>query len=116
VNNNSPVVTQTGLAFSSGDCGTPGCTDPEALNYDETAGYNNGLCLYPCALSIEDYTVTNPTCGDDADGMVMINPTGQQGFVAYSFNGEDYETNVNTMSNLGNGKRIDESRRHVWCL
>jgi hypothetical protein len=103
VNNTTPVITQTGLAFSSGECGTPGCTDPEALNYDVTAGYNNGLCLYPCALTIDDYTVMNPTCGGDADGEVTINPAGQQGFVAYSFNGEEYQTNVNTYGNLENG-------------
>jgi gliding motility-associated-like protein len=34
----------------------PGCTDPEAENYDETAGFDDGSCTYPPVLGC-----TNPT-------------------------------------------------------
>jgi hypothetical protein len=103
VNNNSPTVTQVGLSFGTNDCGTPGCTDPTALNYDETAGFNNGLCLLPCALTIEDVIVTNPTCFGDMDGSVEVVAAGNQGIASYSFNAGAYVPGNVILEDLGNG-------------
>ncbi|MBL0314978.1 MAG: SprB repeat-containing protein [Flavobacteriales bacterium] len=85
----SPYVVQTGLEFGNIDCGTPGCTDPAASNYNAAADFDNGLCIFPCALAIGDITVTNPTCSTDADGQVVVTGSGNQGYISYTFNGED---------------------------
>lgn len=103
VNTNSPTLNQVGLSFGTGDCGTPGCTDPLAVNYDAEAGFNDGLCLYDCALAITDVMVTNPTCAGDTDGEVEVMVTGNQGTASYSFNGGAFANGDATFSNLGNG-------------
>lgn len=102
----SPYVVQTGLEFGNVDCGTPGCTDPAASNYDSAADFDNGLCIFPCALAIGDITVTNPTCAGDTDGQVVVTGTGNQSFISYTFNGEDLgladDAGI-TVDELGNG-------------
>lgn len=103
VNNDSPAITQVGFDFGTGDCGTPGCTDDAALNYDPNAGFNNGLCLYPCALTIESLTASHPTCFGDEDGSVQVTVAGNQGLVDYSYNGGVFQTGVSTIEDLGNG-------------
>jgi hypothetical protein len=83
-----PFILQNGLEFgSSGNCGTPGCTDPDAINYDSEAGYDNGLCLFDCALEIADLTVSGPTCFGDTDGMISISGAGNQSYIEYIVNG-----------------------------
>jgi hypothetical protein len=102
----SNYIVQTGLEFGSIECGTPGCTDDTALNYNADADFDNGLCIFPCALSVGDLTVTNPTCGGDADGSVMVTASGNQSFVSYNFNGEDLglaDAEGITVVELGNG-------------
>ena len=37
----------------------PGCTDPEAENYDPTAGYDDGTCTYPPILGCMSPTACN---------------------------------------------------------
>jgi hypothetical protein len=41
----------------------PGCTDPDACNYDEDAEVNNGTCVYP-----EPFYDCEGVCVNDADG------------------------------------------------
>lgn len=84
-----PYIVQNGLVFgSSGNCGTPGCTDPAAINYDAGAGYDNGLCLFDCALEVSDLTVSGPTCFGDEDGMISISGSGNQSYIEFILNGD----------------------------
>ncbi|MBL6663215.1 MAG: hypothetical protein ISP71_03830, partial [Flavobacteriales bacterium] len=61
----SEGVIASGGNFSGlfGSCGTFGCTDPSALNYDETVDFEDGSCEYPVALAVElNYFVSSTTC------------------------------------------------------
>ena len=52
-------------AFVLGDCtgcGTPGCTDPSACNFDSSASFDDGTCVY---LDLVD---CSGQCVNDADG------------------------------------------------
>jgi hypothetical protein len=42
--NNTGVLTHMGMYCN----GTPGCTDPDALNYNSNATLDDGSCEYPC--------------------------------------------------------------------
>lgn len=102
---NSAYIIQNNLSFGSGNCGTPGCTDPTATNFDPAAGYDNGLCLYPCNLSL---TVNDnaPACANGTDGSIEVTATGNQSFVNYTFNNQNYgldQDGAQTFSGLGNG-------------
>ncbi len=46
-----------------GVCDVPGCTDPEACNFDPSANYDNGDCTYAAA-----YYDCDGACLNDADG------------------------------------------------
>lgn len=67
----------TGLAFGTGGCGEPGCTDETALNYNPNAGFNNGTCLYECALSMTLESI-DPLCFGDENGTIVVNLSGNQ--------------------------------------
>lgn len=83
-----PFILQNALVFgSSGSCGTPGCTDVDAINYDANAGYDNGLCLFDCALEVADVMVSGPTCFGDSDGMISISGIGNQSYIEFVLNG-----------------------------
>ncbi|MBX7052649.1 MAG: T9SS type A sorting domain-containing protein [Flavobacteriales bacterium] len=102
----SPYVVQTGLEFGNVDCGVPGCTDPAASNYDSNADFDNGLCIFPCALAVDQVTVTNPTCAGDTDGSVTVTGTGNQSFISYTFDGNDLglaDASGVEVTELGNG-------------
>jgi hypothetical protein len=94
-------ITQTGLAFGTVDCGTPGCTDAEAINYD--AGLNNGLCLYPCTLELSNIVATPPTCFGDENGWIYFNSINSQDFTLFSFEANELGLIADTVENLGNG-------------
>jgi hypothetical protein len=96
-------ITQTGLAFGNVDCGTPGCTDAEAINFNPDAGLNNGLCLYPCALELSGVVSTPPTCFDDQNGWIYFNSANSQDFAEYSFEGNVLGLIADTVENLANG-------------
>lgn len=84
-----PFILQNALVFgSSANCGTPGCTDVDAINYDADAGYDNGLCLFDCALEVSNITVSGPTCFGDSDGMISITGEGNQSYIEYLLDGE----------------------------
>ena len=44
------TLTSDTISVTTPDCGVliPGCTDSEALNYDESATLDDGSCEYPC--------------------------------------------------------------------
>jgi len=64
--NNSTTIDNPGLFGAA--CGTFGCTDPSATNYDATVDYDNGTCEYPIAMEVElDYTTSSSTCLHDND-------------------------------------------------
>ncbi|MFY8137457.1 MAG: T9SS type A sorting domain-containing protein [Flavobacteriales bacterium] len=67
----------TGLAFGTGGCGEPGCTDEAALNYNPSAGFNNGTCLYECALTMTTESI-DPLCFGQNNGSIVINLSGNQ--------------------------------------
>lgn len=99
-----PSIIQTNLTFGTGaNCGPPGCTDPDALNFDENAGFDNGLCLYPCALEISEITAIPPTCAGNNNGSIYFEGAGGQDFISYTFNGADGGLTPDLYSNLGNG-------------
>lgn len=102
----NPAIIQNGLTFGTAACGAPGCTDPTALNYDPSAGFNNGICLYACTLSMSELNVTPPTCADQSNGSIFFQGTGAQDFIAYSFNGASGGFAPDLYSDLGNGTYV----------
>ncbi|MFZ4785298.1 MAG: hypothetical protein ACOYLH_07450, partial [Flavobacteriales bacterium] len=76
-----------GLSFGTGGCGDPGCTDASALNYNPDAGFNDGSCLFPCALEFSTVTVTDPLCFGSSDGALAFQASGAQDIIEYTFNG-----------------------------
>ena len=95
----------TGLSFGTEGCGTPGCSDETALNYDEMAGFNDGTCLYECALQITEINAINPTCFGDEDGSINIIVEGFQDVLEIEFDGGDPSANEGdfTASGLAEG-------------
>ncbi|MBL7941205.1 MAG: hypothetical protein JNM00_00460, partial [Flavobacteriales bacterium] len=96
-NEESDPIEQIGLSLGS----LAGCLDTDACNYNPLAEVDNGQCVYPCDLQLEDYTLVAPTCADDFDGTVDFNHSGGQGFVRYYFNGQDNLTGM--FGNIENG-------------
>jgi hypothetical protein len=71
------------------ECGTFGCTDPSATNYDETVDFENGSCEYPVSMWVElDYTTSSSTClhANDYDA---TNTAYDPGFGTDFMNGDD---------------------------
>ena len=95
----------TGLSFGTGGCGEPGCTDPNALNYDANAGFNDGSCLLPCTLEFITTEFTNPSCFGETDGSVVFQASGAQDLIEYSFNGGEsfVSSTEEEMTGLGAG-------------
>lgn len=95
----------TGLVFGTQDCGTPGCNDMDALNYNPNAGFNDGTCLYDCAIEFASILSENPTCALNEDGSISIEVVGYQDVLELEFNGGAPFANDGTFtaSNLGEG-------------
>ena len=103
---NDEYILQTGFQFGTTDCGTPGCTDPTALNYNDLAEFENGLCLYECAIDYEEVTLVDPTCSYNSDGSIYFVGNGAQDYIRYYFNGEILGENglsPELIEGLGNG-------------
>ena len=64
----------------------PGCTDPLALNYDESADTDDGSCIY-CVYGCMDSTADNynsaATCDDPADECIIYGCTD---YIALNYN------------------------------
>jgi hypothetical protein len=92
--------------FSSNPGCVPGCTQPTALNYNPSATYDNGLCLLPCALTINVDATTNPLCSDGGNGSISVSATGAQSFYEFYFDGASQGINDSGSENfqgLNNG-------------
>ena len=61
-----------------------GCTDPEALNYDDQATADDGSCVYPCTLVIDSITVTDVACNGFSSGSLEVHTSGEQGLVLHT--------------------------------
>lgn len=64
------------ITFVTPNCGdlVPGCTDPDALNYDEAATIDDGGCEYPCT----DVALTITTdCWPEEVGWSIVNGSGE---------------------------------------
>jgi len=66
----------------------PGCTDPQATNYDEMATFNNGSCLYPFTEVELDLVAELPASLDEASG---ITHTSNSGLWAHNDGGNENE-------------------------
>jgi hypothetical protein len=73
------------FSFSSNPDGCiAGCNQTDAINYNELADYNDGSCLFPCALQFNEANVITPVlCAGDS-ALVSISATLAQSF--YNFN------------------------------
>jgi hypothetical protein len=104
-----PLNTTGFQQFIVGDCGTPGCTDPAADNYDEAAGYDDGSCTYPLYVDItlpyvdsaattcgygDDYTSSNTSYGgsylNGDDFAVAFDGTGNSMNIGLSNSSDSY--------------------------
>ncbi len=81
------AIVYSGLVFGTEDCGTPGCNDDTALNFDPAAGFNDGTCLYDCAIAFESILSENPTCPGGDNGSIDVVVTGYQDVLEIEFNG-----------------------------
>jgi len=81
----SGTLNQTFSFGSSSSC-VPGCPDSNALNYNPSATYYDGNCLFPCALEITNIDYFNFCDGTD-EGTIEITVEGNQGFLEYEVNG-----------------------------
>ena len=50
----------------------PGCTDPQAQNYDATASQNDGSCVYPATINPAGYLVNLPPALHECSGLVFF--------------------------------------------
>jgi hypothetical protein len=101
---NSPYQVQT-IEFGTANCGTPGCTNPAALNYDATAGYDDGRCILPCNLTTTVTTI-QPTCATSLNGAFTVHTAGNQDLVQFSLDGGALSlsnTGIYSASSFGNG-------------
>ena len=87
------------ISFTTPDCGVliPGCTDPEALNYDESATIDNGGCDYPCTDVV--FTITTD-CWPEEVGWTIVSEAGE------------------TLAELAPGTYEEEEAEETWsaCL
>lgn len=96
----------TGLSFGTAGCGTPGCSDETAMNYNEMAGFNDGTCLYECSLVITEVNAINPTCLGDEDGSISIVVEGFQDVLEIEFDGGDPNASAGNFSVNGLGEGV----------
>lgn len=97
------VEANEGLPFSSNPGEIFGCTDPTATNYNENATSNDGSCVFPCAVSIDDVMTTTTSCVNTFDGTAEVMASGQQGILLYSLDGANNTANPSFI-NLGAGE------------
>lgn len=70
------LLTIAFIAFTA--CKRKGCTDPNALNYDDKAKKDNGTCVFDTTSTPATYTVPTTYTFVDATGNSTVNYSGQQ--------------------------------------
>jgi hypothetical protein len=101
----SEDISQT-FEFSSNTGCTPGCMDAAAVNYNASATYDNGLCLFPCDVDLNVGNVNNPLCYDSNQGSIEVVATGAQSYYEFFIDGVSLgvsNTGVESFVGLGNG-------------
>jgi len=71
--------------FSSTTGCIAGCTAEEAVNFNEAATYDNGLCLFACEVTID--ATAEPGCPGGANGEINVTASGAQAFYEFFLNG-----------------------------
>lgn len=92
-----------GFPFSSVEGAVFGCTNEDADNYDPAATVDDGSCIFPCTLAIDDINLTPTTCPDTNNGSAQIVASGGQGAVTYTLDGGNPLANSN-FNNLAPGE------------
>ncbi|MFN5622211.1 MAG: T9SS type A sorting domain-containing protein [Flavobacteriales bacterium] len=101
----SEAISQT-FEFSSNPGCTPGCTDNTALNFNESATYDNGLCLFQCDLDLTATLTASPLCYDSNEGAISVVATGAQSFYEFFVDGVSLglsDDGTDSFVGLGNG-------------
>lgn len=92
-----------GMPFSSVEGTIFGCTDPDADNYDAAANTDDGSCVYPCAIIIDEIVINSmPDCPGESTASITVVASGQQGGSFYQLDGENMVA-VSTFNNLAGG-------------
>lgn len=110
--NQSTVV---GIPFSSNVDAVFGCTNPEADNYDPAATVDDGSCILPCLLAIDEIVLTATTCPDTNNGAAQIIVSGGQGAVTYQLDGGNVLA-VNNFTQLTAGEHTIVVADSQGCL
>ncbi|MBM55303.1 MAG: hypothetical protein CMB32_01955 [Euryarchaeota archaeon] len=102
--NNTGVMTHPGMYCG----GAPGCTDPEAINYDPDAIVDDGSCEYPCFAN----EVTLAFLPDCYGIEISWEIEDSNGNTIYSV-GEGFYQGGNTATTMNPEPQVFE---HSWCL
>jgi len=102
--NNTGVLTHMGMYCN----GAPGCTDPEALNYDPEATIDDGSCEYPCFANQVTLNFLPDCYGEE----ISWNLVDESGSTIYSVGQGYYPGGGSAQSMDPNPQTID----HSWCL
>ena len=64
------------VSMTTADCSgfVPGCTDPEAVNYDATANFEDGSCVYPCS---QVTLALSTDCWGGETGLTLTHESGE---------------------------------------
>ena len=92
-----------GFAFSSNGDAVFGCTDMDATNFDPLADTDDGTCIFPCTVAVDNLVLTPTSCPNGGDGAVTVEASGQQGGIFYSLDGGN-ESASNNFTNISFGE------------
>jgi hypothetical protein len=79
----SPAINTT-FDFSSTSGCIPGCNVSSAINYDSSATYNDGSCIYDCAIQLEAAVTSTSLCSGDTADVIL---TASESQALYNFEG-----------------------------
>ena len=96
------VQESQGFPFTSDESQVFGCMDDTAINFNDLATLDDGSCIYPCGISIDEVTTEMISCGGLSNGSAEIVVSGQQGFALFSLNGAGTTAN-SSFNNLSAG-------------
>ena len=102
--NNTGVLTHMGMYCN----GAPGCTDPDAINFDPDATIDDGSCEYPCFANEVTLSFL-PDCYGEEISWELTNSTGN---IIYSV-GQGYYPGGGSATTMNPDPDTVE---HSWCL